>query len=453
MPFYPTRSAASVAGRDLMGIAALIGQQGAEAEQRRREDERHREAIAREDARTVLNLRLNGYNPVDAGADTALNQTAPALRAAAGIPLPGIGAALGAAAGGFDALRARRDTLPTIEFGGQKLRLDPANTPAALERRQATAEQATQRGETYRRLVGLLTPIHGAEAAAVMALGASEGVDATYRPVTRGQHFADVREERRIEAAFRPRPQGPAEPAPIWTDQGPLRYVGGRFVRVPIEGYDEPPAQPAPGVPAAFGPTREAAGDWRSAFPSVVPASNRAQPPQAVQRPTPPTRSGMPRPVGGSGGQQNTTDGMRNVAGFYIRARAAVDDLDQFEAPPVAEGLGRVPVVGNWWLTPDQQVFRNAERELISAVLRKESGASISDTEYAQARETYIPVPGDDPQVLARKAQVRQRLLQGLRIGAGPLAEEADNLRGATSLGASRGGSDVLTRYGITPTR
>ncbi len=47
----------------------------------------------------------------------------------------------------------------------------------------------------------------------------------------------------------------------------------------------------------------------------------------------------------------------------------------------------------NWLKTGDRQAFDQAGRNFINAVLRQESGAVISDTEFDNAYKQYIPQP------------------------------------------------------------
>jgi hypothetical protein len=51
--------------------------------------------------------------------------------------------------------------------------------------------------------------------------------------------------------------------------------------------------------------------------------------------------------------------------------------------------------------------LRQAERNFGTAVLRRESGAAISPSEFATMEKQYFPRPGDDAQTLAQKAQNR----------------------------------------------
>ena len=85
--------------------------------------------------------------------------------------------------------------------------------------------------------------------------------------------------------------------------------------------------------------------------------------------------------------------------------------------PLIGEGLG---MVANHLQTPEQQQIEQAQRDFINAVLRQESGAVISDAEFANARKQYFPVPGDSPQVVAQKQANREAAINGFRISAGP---------------------------------
>lgn len=60
-----------------------------------------------------------------------------------------------------------------------------------------------------------------------------------------------------------------------------------------------------------------------------------------------------------------------------------------------------------------------AERNFVNAVLRKESGAAISPTEFESASLQYFPRAGDTPDVLAQKKQNRDQAVAGIRAAAG----------------------------------
>ena len=83
---------------------------------------------------------------------------------------------------------------------------------------------------------------------------------------------------------------------------------------------------------------------------------------------------------------------------------------------------------GNFALDPKQQMFFQAERNFINAVLRRESGAVISDPEFDNARKQYIPQPGDSPQVLDQKRRNRETVLRSISRDAGPMYQPVIDL-------------------------
>jgi hypothetical protein len=79
-----------------------------------------------------------------------------------------------------------------------------------------------------------------------------------------------------------------------------------------------------------------------------------------------------------------------------------------------------IPLVGNALVSEGYQMADQAVRDFINAQLRRESGAVIAESEFANARAQYIPVYGDKPEVLARKRLARQRALENLYVSSGP---------------------------------
>ena len=60
----------------------------------------------------------------------------------------------------------------------------------------------------------------------------------------------------------------------------------------------------------------------------------------------------------------------------------------------------------------DRQSFEQAQRNFINSVLRKESGAAISPSEFDSAAKQYFPQPGDSKGVIEQKNANRQRVIQ-----------------------------------------
>jgi len=75
----------------------------------------------------------------------------------------------------------------------------------------------------------------------------------------------------------------------------------------------------------------------------------------------------------------------------------------------------------------NQRLYSQAKENFITAVLRKESGASISPDEFAREDKKYFPQVGDSPKVLEQKQRARDLAIDAMKIQAGP---------GAKSIGA-----------------
>ena len=58
--------------------------------------------------------------------------------------------------------------------------------------------------------------------------------------------------------------------------------------------------------------------------------------------------------------------------------------------------------------------YKQAQKNFINAVLRRESGAAIGKDEFKQAREQYFAEPGDTESVLEQKRRNRQTVINSL---------------------------------------
>ncbi len=77
-------------------------------------------------------------------------------------------------------------------------------------------------------------------------------------------------------------------------------------------------------------------------------------------------------------------------------------------------------------LSPEQQQVAQARINFITAVLRKESGASIQPSEFSMEEKKYFPKPGDDASVVAQKQKARDLAIKAMSIQAGPGAKNIE---------------------------
>lgn len=138
------------------------------------------------------------------------------------------------------------------------------------------------------------------------------------------------------------------------------------------------------------------------------------------------------------------TEGQAKALMFGTRMAVADEVLKELDgkysagAVAAAKGADAMPLIGGIAgriatasLGPEGQQALQAQRDFINAILRRESGAVISDQEFANAALQYFPQPGDSPQVLRQKAANRRTAIAGMRAEFGEaMAPEFDKIVG-----------------------
>ena len=126
------------------------------------------------------------------------------------------------------------------------------------------------------------------------------------------------------------------------------------------------------------------------------------------------------KPVLGKSGALTETQG--NSVAFGIRASNALKNLDKLDQ--ISGGdyyAAQLPWgTGNFMMSANGQQAMNAEKQFVAAILRKESGAAISNEEYSTTGNQFFPRPGDTPAQLEQKRTNRELALKGLDFQAGP---------------------------------
>jgi hypothetical protein len=159
------------------------------------------------------------------------------------------------------------------------------------------------------------------------------------------------------------------------------------------------------------------------------------------------TRTGQARPVMGQGGQPLTGGGkplnesQANSVAFGARALQAdkiITDLENKDVKntglirsTIAGAVGATPFIGerlesgantllNVTASPEQRQTRQARQNFITAVLRKESGATIRPDEFKVEEEKYFPTINDDIETIRQKQDARKLAIEALKAQAGP---------------------------------
>jgi len=116
----------------------------------------------------------------------------------------------------------------------------------------------------------------------------------------------------------------------------------------------------------------------------------------------------------------------QGVAAGYADRMAAADKVleDPKLLPAMTDAtkpfISNIPVAGNFMVGSEYQVAEQAQRDFLNAILRRESGAVISPSEFDNAKRQYFPQPGDSPEVIAQKAANRKMAIEGVARSAGP---------------------------------
>jgi hypothetical protein len=139
------------------------------------------------------------------------------------------------------------------------------------------------------------------------------------------------------------------------------------------------------------------------------------------------------------------TDSQAKALGFGARMKEANNILERLAAggtnrpSMIKQGVESIPFIGgvagtaaNAVASGPQQQVEQAQRDFVNAVLRRESGAAISEKEFEDARKQYFPEVNDKPENIAQKKSNREISMRGV------LAEVPDAQRGriGTVIGA-----------------
>lgn len=98
---------------------------------------------------------------------------------------------------------------------------------------------------------------------------------------------------------------------------------------------------------------------------------------------------------------------------------AIMDDLAAGGYDRTTNGQGLQSLLPETAKGDDLKSQDQAERNFVNAVLRRESGAAISASEFDSASKQYFPRTGDTQDVLAQKQQNRQQAVAGFQAAAG----------------------------------
>jgi len=148
------------------------------------------------------------------------------------------------------------------------------------------------------------------------------------------------------------------------------------------------------------------------------------------------------------------TEGQSNAAAFANRMSAGLMIFDElssggYDPTNLQDYLaGNLPrSVSGFATTAEGQRYMAAKTDFITAVLRKESGAAISVSEFEKEDRKYFPQPGEGPEVVEQKRLARGRALDSMIAQSGPAYEV---LFGEAEETGIPPGSQFIKRVGST---
>jgi len=132
----------------------------------------------------------------------------------------------------------------------------------------------------------------------------------------------------------------------------------------------------------------------------------------------PETRVWDPAPIPeggttGSGGNPNLTEGQSKLTLFQTLQTETQPVLLSLEEQFNPANLGdpakaRIPIAGNYFTSPEYQMYQTAASAWAEGALRIATGAAATQPEIERNIKTYFAQPGDTPQTVAFKAQMRE---------------------------------------------
>lgn len=162
-------------------------------------------------------------------------------------------------------------------------------------------------------------------------------------------------------------------------------------------------------------------------------ANSTVKPPSGYRLKSDGTLEAIP---GGPGDRKlNPTEGQGKAALYATRAAEADSILNDLgnnysrlgvaaKNSGITEYIPGATTAINALSSDNTQKADQAQRNFINAILRQESGAAISASEFDNARKQYFPQPGDSDALVRQKAENRASAINGLNNMSGPLATD-----------------------------
>jgi hypothetical protein len=121
--------------------------------------------------------------------------------------------------------------------------------------------------------------------------------------------------------------------------------------------------------------------------------------------------------------RKDPTEAERLSLGFAKRTESSNKMLNNLEDKFLNKEDGfspssQFPYAPERFKSSERKNYEAAQKDFIGAVLRKESGASISDEEFSREAEKFFPLPGDNQENIQFKQLLRKQAINNLKTSA-----------------------------------
>lgn len=144
-----------------------------------------------------------------------------------------------------------------------------------------------------------------------------------------------------------------------------------------------------------------------------------------------------------------------SAAAFGKRLETANDIFENLENNNFNRGSRvtglKAAITPNAMKSSELKQQEQAERNFVNAILRRESGAAISPTEFESATLQYFPRSGDDAEVLDQKRQNRLQAAESLKAEAGNAWQKVPKVELTKARQVSNGDSGTAFAAPVAP--
>ncbi len=125
-------------------------------------------------------------------------------------------------------------------------------------------------------------------------------------------------------------------------------------------------------------------------------------------------------------GVKPLTEGQSKDTVYSTRATAAMPLLNKHEGALLSLGetlASGIPLnLGNYAQTEEFQLARDAGKDFLASILRKDTGAAVTKSEEDLYGRIFLPQPGDKPATVDAKRQRRTLAVEAIKAGMPPQA-------------------------------